>query len=386
VLGSDLHLAPSPLLHSLKPLKTTVLLLALAALLAPATAQALPSSFFGIAPQTALTDTDVSYMKAGGIGSVRWPFNWELIQPTKKGGYDWSSVDPAVAAASRKGLEVLPFIYGVPRWIAKKPTTLPIDSGRARKAWLAFVDAAVGRYGPGGEFWDEHAPSQAAVNYVPAVPRPQPIRAWQVWNEANFFYFAYPVSPGRYAKLLKLTYKEIKADDPLAKVILSGLFGAPDQQGKRGMDASKFLAALYRVPGIKSYFDGVALHPYAFHVEDLEELTEEMREVIVENHDRTTGLYLTEMGWGSQNDPNVVAFEQGIRGQARELRKAYTFLIANRHSLNLEGTYWYSWKDNPEYAACSFCDSVGLFRAGRGFHPKPAWRAFTALSGGRARP
>ena len=93
-------------------------------------------------------------MKAGGIGSVRWPVNWATVQPTKKGGYDWSSVDPAVAAAARRGLTVLPFLYGTPRWIASKPTTLPVDSGRARKAWLAFVDAAVERYGPGGEFWD----------------------------------------------------------------------------------------------------------------------------------------------------------------------------------------------------------------------------------------
>ncbi len=387
MLGSDLHEHPAPPAPSLRPAKTIVPLLALvAALLAPAAAQALPSTFFGIAPQTALTDQDASYMKAGGIGAVRWPINWAAVQPTAKGGYDWSSVDPAITAASRKGLKFLPFLYGTPRWIARKPTTLPVDSGRARKAWLAFVDAAVKRYGPGGEFWNQHAPSQATVNYVPAVPTPQPVRTWQVWNEANFFYFAYPVSPSRYAKLLKLTYTQIKADDPLAKVILSGLFGAPDQQGKRGMDASKFLAALYRVPGIKSYFDGVALHPYAFHVEDLEELVEEMREVVVENHDNSTGLYLTEMGWGSQNDPNKVAFEQGIGGQARELRKAYAFLIANRHRLDIKGTYWYSWKDNPEYTACSFCDSVGLFKAGKSFRPKPAWRAFIALSGGRARP
>ena len=387
MLGSDLHLPRSRSCTALRPAKTTALLLALVAtLLAPAAAQALPPTFFGITPQTALTDQDASYMKAGGIGAVRWPINWATVQPTAKGGYDWSSVDPAITAASRKGLKFLPFLYGTPRWIAKKPTTLPVDSGRARKAWLAFVDAAVKRYGPGGEFWNEHTPSQATINYVPAVPTPQPVRTWQVWNEANFFYFAYPVSPSRYAKLLKLTYTQIKADDPLAKVILSGLFGAPDQQGARGMDASKFLAALYRVPGIKNYFDGVALHPYAFHVEDLEELVEEMREVVVENHDAGTGLYLTEMGWGSQNDPNKVAFEQGIQGQARELRKAYAFLIANRHRLNIKGTYWYSWKDNPEYTACSFCDSVGLFRAGKGFHPKPAWRAFIALSGGRARP
>jgi hypothetical protein len=387
VLGSDLHEHRCPYRPELRPAKTILPLLALAAaLLAPAAALALPRTFFGIAPQTVLSSKDVSYMRAGGIGSVRWPVNWATVQPTAKGGYDWSSVDPAITETSRQGLKFLPFLYGAPRWIAKKPTTLPVDSGRARKAWLAFVDAAVARYGPGGTFWNEHAPSQAAINYVPAISRPMPVRTWQVWNEANFFYFAYPVSPSRYARLLKLTYTEIKADDPLAKVVLSGLFGAPDQGGKRAMDAAKFLAALYRVPGITRYFDAVALHPYAFHVEDLEELTEEMREVLVENHDPATALYITEMGWGSQNDPNVVAFEQGIQGQARELRKSYAYLIANRHRLNLKGTYWYSWKDNPEYVACSFCDSVGLFQAGKGFKPKPAWRSFIALSGGRARP
>jgi hypothetical protein len=371
----------------LRPVKTTILLLALVAgLIAPSAAQALPRTFFGIAPQTPLSDTDAAYMKAGRIGSVRWPVNWATVQPTRKGGFDWSSVDPAVESAARSGLTILPFVYGTPRWIANKPTTLPVSSGRARKAWVAFVDAAVKRYGPGGEFWAEHAPEQAGINYVPAVPRPMPIRTWQVWNEANFFYFAYPVSPSRYAQLLKLTYGAIKAADPTAKVVLSGLFGAPGEAGKRGMDAAKFLAGIYGVPGIKRYFDAVALHPYAFHVEDLEELTDELREVVLENHDPGAALYVTEMGWGSQNDPNVVAFEQGIRGQARELREAYAFLIANRHRLNLKGTYWYSWKDNPEYTACSFCDSVGLFRAGTRFHPKPAWRAFVALTGGRPRP
>ena len=133
MLGSDLHEHPAPPAPRLRPAKTTVLLLALvAALLVPVTAQALPSTFFGIAPQTALTDQDASYMKAGGIGAVRWPINWAVVQPTAKGGYDWSSVDPAITAASRKGLKFLPFLYGTPRWIARKPTTLPVDSGRAR--------------------------------------------------------------------------------------------------------------------------------------------------------------------------------------------------------------------------------------------------------------
>jgi hypothetical protein len=345
-----------------------------------------PRAFFGIAPQTALTETDVAYMEAGGISSIRWPLGWAAVQPTANGEYDWSSFDPVVELAARHGLTVLPYLYTTPRWVARKGTRLPIDNARARNGWAAFVRAAVERYGPGGKFWTEHAPANAGINYVPAIPRAMPIRVWQVWNEANFFYFAYPVSPSRYARLLKLTHRAIVAADPTAKTILTGLFGNPDQGGKLGMDATKFLAALYRVHGIKADFDGVALHPYAFHVEDLEQLTEAVRQVVVKNHDAATPLYITEMGWGSQNDPNVVAFEQGLHGQVRELRGAYRYLISNRHRLNLRSTYWYSWKDNPEYTACHFCDSVGLFRAGRGFHPKPAWRAFVALSGGRRRP
>lgn len=367
-----------------------ILLLALVAVLAaPAAAQALPRTFFGIGPQTALTETDVAYMKAGGIGSVRWPVGWHSVQPTAKAGYDWSSVDAAVEAAARKGLTILPFLYGTPRWLAAKPTTLPIDSGRGRSAWRAFVKAAVERYGPGGTFWAEHAPDNTGgvgVQYeTPSTPlRPMPIRTWQVWNEANFFYFAFPVSTTRYAKLLKLSHSAIKSADPRAKVLLSGLFGAPDEGGRRGMDAADFLAGLYRVPGIERYFDAVALHPYAFHVDDLEELTEGMRDVVLENEDSGAALYITEMGWGSQNDPQVVAFEQGMAGQARELRGAYRYLIRNRHRLNLEGIYWFSWKDVQ--GDCNFCDSVGLFHEGTGFRPKPAWHAFVGLAGGRKRP
>jgi hypothetical protein len=340
-----------------------------------------PKGFFGIAPQGALTDQDVEYMKAGGIESIRWPLLWPQIQPTAQGGYNWAVFDPVVALAARHGLSVLPVAFGTPKWLARKETTMPIDSGRARAAWSAFLAAAVKRYGPGGEFWAENAPG--VVQYGPAIPRPLPIRSWQVWNEANFFYFAYPVSPQRYAKLLQLSSPAIKAADPGAKVILSGLFGEPTAGAKRGMPAAKFLEILYRTPGIKGRFDGVALHPYAVDAETLEELVEGVHEVIAENHDRPS-FYVTEMGWGSQNDFKIVAFEQGVRGQVKQLRDSYGYLLENQRRLNLKQVYWYSWKDLPD--SCSFCDSVGLFRSGPKFRPKPAWHAFVALTGGRARP
>ena len=81
--------------------------------------------------------------------------------------------------------------------------------------------------------WND-APAVAVVNYVPAVPSPLPIRTWQVWNEANFFYFAYPVSPSSYARLLKPTRPE--KDDPniaAAMASASGRLPAPGNLSER---------------------------------------------------------------------------------------------------------------------------------------------------------
>jgi hypothetical protein len=340
-----------------------------------------PKAFFGIAPQTELTPEDARYMKAGGIEVVRWPLSWGAIQPTETGGYDWSSFDRVVEVAAGAGLEVLPYVGTPPRWIAPKVTTMPINSARARKNWVAFLKAAVERYRPGGEFWNLHRTE--GVNYEPAITAPKPIRAWQIWNEANFFYFAFPVSVPRFARLLTISSQAIKSVQPGAKVILSGLFGEPTAKGSRGMPAATFLEELYRYPGIASRFDGVALHPYAVDYEKLEELVEAFHQVSVENHDRPS-FYITEMGWGSQNNFKHDAFEQGPSGQKLELRKSYEFLLANQRRLNLKQVYWFSWKDIK--GQCDFCDSVGLFREGPRFKPKPAWHTFLSFTGGRPRP
>ena len=270
-----------------------------------------------------------------------------------------------------------------------------------RREWKAFLTAAVGRYGPGGEFWAERSPNGSGgvgpyVPYEPVSPtpdpvtpkpepigRPIPIRTWQLWNEANFFYFAIPASPSRYARLVALSSQAIKAVDPGAKVILSGLFAKPTASYPKGMPATQFLEALYRFPGLKTRFDGISLHPYAVDTETLEEYVEEFHEVTTENHDRVP-LYITEMGWGSEPNFNEVAFEQGPLGQVRQLRGSYRYLLKNRTRLGIRQVHWFSWKDIQ--GDCNFCDSVGLFREGKGFKPKPSWRAFVALSRGRLRP
>ena len=344
---------------------------------------AAPKGFFGIVPQSGLTPEDVRYMKAGGIDSVRVSLPWAGVQPTRKSAYEWGGFDQAVEVAARGGLQVLPSIGSPPRWISRKETTMPIDSAAKRAAWSKFLSAAVDRYGPGGKFWKERANTGGvAVDYQPAVPY-EPIREWQIWNESNFFYFAFPVSAARYAKLVTISSKAIKSVRPGAKVVLSGLFGEPTASGNRGIPAATFLDRFYKYPGIKSRFDGISLHPYAVDAETLEELVEEFHDVAREHHDRP-GLYITEMGWGSQNNFQHDAFEQGVQGQVRQLRDSYGYLLANRRRLNLKGVYWFSWKDAKGF--CDFCDSVGFFREGPRFKAKPSWRAFVALTGGRLRP
>ena len=110
-------------------------------------------------PQTALTDSDAAYMKAGGIGSVRWPLAWAAVQPTPKGGYDWSGFDEAVevAARARAAGPALPLRHAALARRASRRRCRSTAAGSAQ-AWTAFLNAAVERYGPGGEFWNEHAP------------------------------------------------------------------------------------------------------------------------------------------------------------------------------------------------------------------------------------
>ncbi len=352
---------------------------ALASLSAGAgTARAVPRTFFGIVPQTALTETDAEYMRAGRIGSVRWPLAWSGVQPEREGEYQWAGFDEVVATAARQRLRVLPFVYSTPSWISPKYTTLPVDNARQRRTWVAFLRAAGERYGPSGEFWREHGAGTA--DPVPKLP----LVEWQIWNEANFFYFARPASPYRYARLLRISDQALGRADGRLKTIVSGLFGEPSAQPPNAMHAVEFLERLYSVPGIKASFDGVALHPYAERAADLERMTEEMRQVALDNRDPGAGLYLTEMGWGSQHNPNLVSFEQGTGFQLREMRSAYRYLAGNRGRLNLRGTYWFTWKDTR--GSCNFCDSTGFFRDSARLKPKPAWRAFVGLTGGRPRP
>lgn len=349
-------------------------------------AQALPAGFWGVVPQSNLSAEQFQRLGNGGVETIRIPIGWGSVQSVEGGPFVWSGFDSQIEEAAKAGIKVLPFLSGAPEWAVpgkvvsgtggalKAPAHLPV-SGAARSGWAAFVTAAVARYGPAGSFWSEH----------PGVPR-RPIRAWQIWNEPNFKYFIAKPNPTEYGQLVKNSYTALKAADPGAQVVLAGLFarpkGARTKSGKHkslNWYASDFLSQMYKTtPGVKTRFNGVALHPYTIFARQLPEVIEEFRNVLAANKDGAKGLWITELGWSSGKASHANEFAKGPAGQARELKSALTQLRSKQLAWKLKSVFWFSVDDAP--GACNFCDGSGLFA--KGFVPKQSWFAYVKLTGG----
>jgi hypothetical protein len=351
-------------------------------------AQAVPATFWGVVPQAIPSQEQFQRLRRGGVDSTRVAIDWGGVQPQRGGAFDWSGADSVVAKAANAGIEVLPFLNGAPSWAVpsvwvpgshhtvKAPGHLPA-TGAAASGWSNFVRGAVARYGPNGSFWAEN----------PLVPK-RPIRNWQIWNEPNFKYFVAKPNPAEYGKLVKLSYAALKSADPGAKLVLGGMFSRPKggkstkEKPKRVYFASDFLELMYETtPGIKSKFNGIALHPYTGRYQELTPEIEEVRDVQKAHGDAAKPLWITELGWSSQPppaNPRFNIFAKGPGGQASQLKGAFSLLERNQAKWRLQRIYWFSVDDQP--GTCNFCDGSGLFA--HGFVPKKSWYAYVKFTGG----
>jgi hypothetical protein len=140
--------------------------------------------------------------------------------------------------------------------------------------------------------------------------------------------------------------------------------------------AIRFLDRFYRIKGIKSFFDGVALHPYAKKASLIRPLGRGLRRVMAQHKDRRTPLYVTEVGWSS--DPGTI-LGRTLTGQAQQLSQAFSLLSRMQGPWKLQRVYWFSLTDAGP-GLCPFCASDGLFT--QDFNPKPAWSAYALAAGG----
>src|ERR1700743_453129 len=102
--------------------KTRALTAALAVVLAlgvfAASAAAVPAKFFGVVPQSTLTQEQFTTLKQGGVKEMRVAMIWSGLQPTRGVAPQWGEIDPVVERAAKSGIELVPFVVGAPSWAA----------------------------------------------------------------------------------------------------------------------------------------------------------------------------------------------------------------------------------------------------------------------------
>jgi hypothetical protein len=346
-------------------------------LAAAESAQARPSrQFYGVVPQAIPAPVDFERMGHGGVGTLRYVFGWSKIMPTSDvANPDWRELDYVVALAARNGMTVLPGIFGTPEWLSESEgcqtrcSVTPPQTEEGLLVWQGLFAALAHRYGPGGEFWDQH----------PELPQ-FPVRTWQVWNEPNSAMF-YAPRPDvfSYARLVVNATTGLRGQDPGARVILGGMFGTPNTPIGRSLTAWDFLQGLYAV-GLDPWFEGVAIHPYGRKMARVRKQISRLRDVIRSYGTQPASLWITELGWTSGGDTPL---NRGRRGQADRLEQSFRYLTRARRKLNLKLIAWFAWRDTPRtQARCGWCSWAGLFRSER-LTAKPAWRAFVRFTGGR---
>ncbi len=299
-----------------------------------------------------------------GAGWVRLWASWEQTQP---GPATWDQhmldvSNQSVNEAKAKGLKVLMVVQRSPAWASGgkggiHPPTDPSTFGAAMGGFAAKI--------PG-------------------------VDAWELWNEEDeTIFWAGGADPAKYAAMVKSAYPAIKAAQPNDIVVTGATVG----------NNFDFIEALYG-QGIKGYFDAVGVHtdtaclvngPDVHYRDEQGKIGRytftgyrEVHSVMARHGDGDKPIWMTELGWNTQDDspgscstgmwagqkPLGVSEDQ----QAEFLTQAYRCLAADPY---VQVALWFGIQDIPgsKYAA-----GYGLYRANGS--AKPAAAAFKALGRG----
>ena len=373
-----------PLVRRFAPVLVLALLVSLAfASGAAAAKRSVPHGFMGVvvneplSKSGALFDSESRKMVAAGVESVRVPFDWRLMQPfrspdavpadrrsefrTERGvPTRWAHSDRAVRIAARRGLRLLPVVVTSPAWAARRDHLASPPEGTA--TYAAFVGTLVERYGPNGTFWREN----------PSLRR-APLREWQIWNE--------PTHPGfwsdqpwveDYVALARAARAEVRRLDPRGRTIAAGFVG-PSWES---------LEAMMKVPGAKTAFDAVAIHPYTRNILGVLDMLRLCRQALDRAGLKRMPMYATEVTWpSSKGRAERFGFEMTEAEQARQLKGGIRVLARERRWLRLTRVYWFTWLTHDESTVDPF-DYSGLRKLmpSGAVRTKPAFTSYLTVA------
>ncbi|HEV2776565.1 MAG TPA: hypothetical protein VGV90_13300 [Solirubrobacteraceae bacterium] len=337
--------------------------------LAPAVHAADP--FFGLfssdmSDPPAELGSDMSAHAATGVGVVREHLFWDRIERAP-GVFDFSQSDALIAAATQRGMTVLPVLVGTPQFYSTRPTGVTTDGWAPRDpaAIARFATQLTRRYGARGTYWGCLLPGLLCR-------RPyRPIMAWQVWNEPDrSAWWRTGPDPNAYTALLAHAYSGLKAGDAAAEVVLGGIT-------IHNLGPGQYLDQLYD-RGAARYFDTLAVHPYSGTVGGVVNEIRRARAIAVAKGDGSVPIRATEYGFATGGVREWVA---DPTCQAALLAATTRELSARRTELGLRSIVQFQWQDRPTESDTGWADHAGLlFMDGR---PKPALAAFTDAVAGR---
>lgn len=333
-----------------------------------------PAGFFGVAPQEPPTEADLTRMTEGGVQSYHLVLSWPQIERVED-NYDWSNTDALIERLADHGLQPIPYVFGTPSAYADSVIEPPTSSEQGLEAFDRFLAAAATRYGPGGDFWKAVAETNPELE-------PRPLEIWEIWNEVNGPSFWGPSpSPSDYASLLKVSARALARIDPNAQLMTAGMFATPG--GEEAIESFEFLRKLFRDAEIAEIVDYVGVHPYGPDLESVRKQVERTRRVADRGGADEAGIWVTEIGWGSDPEQGSDLAQTPDR-QAELLTDTYEMLLDNRGRWGIEGALWYTWRDpfSEGEGLCGWCRSAGL--VDDDLDAKPAWINYAELAGGEA--
>jgi hypothetical protein len=288
-----------------------------------------PSGFFGVGGWSYPTGTQAVSLSGDGLRLVRGALSWgDVQQNSSPSSRNWSGPDALANEAASDHFNIIFDINGCAAW-ACGGTTLAAPTGAELTAFESFVSAAVARYAPGSSFW-KGKPS------VPTI-------TWQVWNEVNGGYFWPNPTPAAYASFFETTAQAIRAVQPSAQVIMSGLTGLPGASGSGGIALVPFLQGLLAQPGFAQATDAIVIHGYAPNPSASIALLDETRRTMLAAGDGAAPIWITEMGWASAGPAS--SFTVTPAEQADYLEQSWSTMLACAPRWNLQHVLWFSLQD-----------------------------------------
>ena len=327
-----------------------------------ASAAIAPPGFLGVNSSWSLSADDYDLMDGSSVGVMRTGFVYAGVKQERTDPWNWSSFDTLVTNTAVHGIDLMPVLFGVPPWVSTERSTTPI--GKAEGAWQAFLQAVVGRYGPGGHFWAENE----------AIPY-RPIEDWQVWNEPNSRTWWQPrPKPKEYGRLLAMSARAIHEVDPQARVMTAGIVAKPTNAA--AIMGNEYLEQLYRSRAARKATDLVAFHPYAPTAKAVDKQLHTARKTLKKAKMGSTPITVTEVGWGSVGPKDHPLIMPSVELQ-QQFQRLLQNAVDDRRRLILDSLLWYHWRDFED-DLCLWCESSGMLNeAGE---PKPLLDIFASIA------